>query len=57
MSHRPIKPLILSERDILEVAPSRREIAAIVEESYRFEAAGKAEVPSKIGVHPSRSFA
>lgn len=55
MSQRAIKPLILSEREIRQVAPSRREIVAIVEEAYRLEAAGKVEVPSKIGVHPSRA--
>lgn len=55
MPYRPIKPLILSERDIREVAPSRREIVAIVEDTYRMDAAGKAEVPTKIGVHPDRT--
>lgn len=55
MSSRPIKPLILSERDIRAVAPSRREIVEIVEATYRMDADGKAEVPTKIGVHPGRT--
>jgi ornithine cyclodeaminase/alanine dehydrogenase-like protein (mu-crystallin family) len=54
MTTRAIKPLILSERDIRAVAPSRREIVDIVEKTYRMDAAGKAEVPTKIGVHPGR---
>jgi ornithine cyclodeaminase/alanine dehydrogenase-like protein (mu-crystallin family) len=52
MTVKPIKPLILSERDIRAVAPSRQEIVAIVEETYRMDALGQAEVPTKIGVHP-----
>jgi ornithine cyclodeaminase/alanine dehydrogenase-like protein (mu-crystallin family) len=55
MTYKPIKPLILSERDIRAVAPSRREIVGIVEETYRMDAAGQAEVPTKIGVHPGGS--
>jgi ornithine cyclodeaminase/alanine dehydrogenase-like protein (mu-crystallin family) len=55
MSYRPVKPLILNEREIRQVAPSRRDIVAIVEDAYRMDAAGQAEVPSKIGVHPGRA--
>src|SRR5262249_27893166 len=55
MRHRPIKPLVLNEDEIRRAAPSRREIVAIVEDTYRMDAAGEAEVPSKIGVHPDRA--
>ncbi len=43
---------LLSERDIVSVAPSRREIIEIVAATYRATAAGQAEVPTKIAVHP-----
>ena len=51
-------PLVLGEKEIAGVAPSITEIIDIVEETLRMEARGKAEVPTKVGVHPDypRSF-
>ena len=56
-------PLVLGEKEIAGVAPSLTEIIDIVEETLRMivaieEARGKAEVPTKVGVHPDypRSF-
>ena len=45
-------PLVLGEKEIAGVAPSLTEIIDIVEETLRMEARGKAEVPTKVGVHP-----
>jgi ornithine cyclodeaminase/alanine dehydrogenase-like protein (mu-crystallin family) len=55
MTGRPNNPLVLGEADVLRIAPSQREIVAIIEETYRADAAGKVDVPSKIGVHPFRA--
>ena len=33
---------------------SQREIVDLVEQTYRWDADGKAETPAKIGVHPER---
>lgn len=49
-----MKIRLLSETDIRAVAPALPEIVALVEEAYRLDAMGKAEVPTKIGVHPDR---
>lgn len=47
-----IEVVVLGEQDIASVAPGRREIIEIIERTYRAAAAGAAEVPTKIGVHP-----
>jgi ornithine cyclodeaminase/alanine dehydrogenase-like protein (mu-crystallin family) len=47
-----IEITVLSERDIATVAPARADIVRIIERTYRAAAAGRAEVPAKIGVHP-----
>ncbi len=49
-----MKIRLLSEKDIRAVAPSLPGIVALVEEAYRLDAKGKAEIPTKIGVHPDR---
>jgi alanine dehydrogenase len=46
---------LLSERNVRSVAPTLPEIVALVEQAYRLDAEGKAEVPTKIGVHPQRA--
>ena len=46
---------LLSEKNIRSVAPTLPEIVALVEQAYRLDAEGKAEVPTKIGVHPERA--
>ena len=43
---------LLTRADIKAVAPSQVEIVDMVEETYRMEARGEADVPVKIGVHP-----
>ena len=45
---------LLSEKNIRSVSPTLPEIVALVEQAYRLDAEGKAEVPTKIGVHPER---
>ena len=47
-----IEVVLLAEQDIAAVAPGRPEIIDIIERTYRAAAAGAAEVPTKIGVHP-----
>ena len=58
MELKSIEPLILTESDILSVAPSLMDIIGIVEDTYAMDARGEVEVPAKIGVHPDyeRSF-
>jgi ornithine cyclodeaminase/alanine dehydrogenase-like protein (mu-crystallin family) len=46
---------LLSERQIRSVAPKLTEIVGLVEQAYRLDALQKAEVPTKIGVHPERA--
>jgi ornithine cyclodeaminase/alanine dehydrogenase-like protein (mu-crystallin family) len=46
---------LLSEKNIRSVVPQLPEIVALVERAYRLDAEGKAEVPTKIGVHPERT--
>ena len=46
---------LLSEKNIRSVVPTLPEIVALVEQAYRLDAEGKAEVPTKIGVHPDRA--
>jgi ornithine cyclodeaminase/alanine dehydrogenase-like protein (mu-crystallin family) len=43
---------LLNEKDVRALAPDLPEVVALVEQAYRLEAEGKAEVPTKIGVHP-----
>src|SRR3569833_35908 len=50
-----MKIRLLSEKDIRAVSPTLVEIVALVEQAYRLDAEGKAEVPTKIGVHPERA--
>jgi ornithine cyclodeaminase/alanine dehydrogenase-like protein (mu-crystallin family) len=45
---------LLSEKNIRSVSPTLPEIVALVEQAYGLDAKGKAEVPTKIGVHPER---
>ncbi|MDH7799228.1 MULTISPECIES: hypothetical protein [unclassified Beijerinckia] len=49
-----MKIRLLSEKDVKAVAPTAQEIVALVEQAYSIDAAGDAEVPTKIGVHPDR---
>ena len=49
------KQLVLDRAAIKAVAPPIAEIVEIVEETYRMDAAGKVEAPTKIGVHPYHS--
>jgi alanine dehydrogenase len=46
---------LLSEKNIRSVVPALPEIVALVEQAYRLDAEGKAEIPIKIGVHPERA--
>jgi alanine dehydrogenase len=48
---------LLSEENIRSVVPTLPDIVALVEQAYRLDAEGKAEVPTKIGVHPERANA
>jgi alanine dehydrogenase len=43
---------LLSEKNVRSVVPTLPEIVSLVEQAYRLDAQGKAEVPTKIGVHP-----
>jgi alanine dehydrogenase len=47
-----MRVLVLSEEKIRCVAPTLPEVVALVEQAYRLDAQGKAQVPTKIGVHP-----
>lgn len=51
---RARKQILLSHADIESVAPSLGEIVEIIEETYRMDGRGEADVPVKIGVHPGR---
>lgn len=46
---------LLSEKDIRSVIPTLSEVVGLVEHAYRLDAEGKAEVPTKIGIHPERA--
>lgn len=50
-----MKVRLLSEKDIRTVAPALSDVVTLVEQAYRLDAEGKAEVPTKIGVHPDRA--
>ncbi len=49
---RRIEITVLSEREVVEAAPSRSAIIEIIERTYRYTAEGATDVPTKIGVHP-----
>jgi alanine dehydrogenase len=53
-----VSVLLLNEGDIAMVAPTYADIVSLVEETYRMQARGGVEAPSKIGVYPhgSQSF-
>jgi ornithine cyclodeaminase/alanine dehydrogenase-like protein (mu-crystallin family) len=51
----PMQVRLLSETSIRSVAPTLPDIVALVEQAYRLDAEGKAEVPTKIAVHPQRA--
>ncbi|HEY7242646.1 MAG TPA: hypothetical protein VH678_02035 [Xanthobacteraceae bacterium] len=46
---------LLSEQNVRSLVPPLAEIGALIEQAYRLDAAGKAEVPTKIGVHPEQA--
>ena len=48
------RQLVLDRAAIEAVAPPIAEIVDIVEDTYRMDAAGEVEAPTKIGVHPDR---
>ena len=48
------KQLLLTRADIESVAPPLGEVVEIIEETYRMDGRGEADVPVKIGVHPGR---
>src|SRR5687767_6818415 len=50
-----MKLRLLNEKNIRAVSPTLPEIVTLVEQAYRLDAEGKAEVPTKIGVHPERA--
>ena len=50
-----MKLRLLNEKNIRAVSPTLPEIVTLVEQAYRLDAEGKAEVPTKIGVHPARA--
>jgi len=52
-----MKIKLLSEKDVRSVSPALAEVVALIEQAYRLDAEGKAEVPNKIGVHPERANA
>jgi ornithine cyclodeaminase/alanine dehydrogenase-like protein (mu-crystallin family) len=43
---------LLNEKQVRSVVPDLATVIALVEQAYRLDALGKAEVPTKIGVHP-----
>ena len=49
---------ILTEGEVESIAPPLHDIIKIVEDTFRMQAQGNVEVPTKIGVHPDfpRSF-
>jgi alanine dehydrogenase len=54
MAYRTRNPLLLGRGEIERIAPPMAEIVSIIEDSYRAEAEGLADVPAKIGAHPHR---
>jgi alanine dehydrogenase len=50
-----MKIRLLSENNVRSVAPSLPDAVALVEQAYRLDADGQADVPTKIGVHPDRA--
>ena len=57
MTLAPTKARFLNLSDIERVAPGHGEILELVEQTYRWDADGDADVPAKIGVHPDRTNA
>lgn len=57
MTLAPTKARFLNLSDIEHVAPGHGEILELVEQTYRWDADGDADVPAKIGVHPDRANA
>jgi alanine dehydrogenase len=45
--------LLLNNEHVRSVAPELCDIVSLIEQAYRLDSEGKAEVPTKIGVHPS----
>ncbi len=45
--------LLLNETHVRSVAPDLRDVVSLVEQAYRLDSEGKADVPTKVGVHPS----
>jgi len=54
MQYRSYTPLLLNRDEIESAAPSIRDIITIIENTYRAEAEGEADVPVKIGAHSGR---
>jgi alanine dehydrogenase len=50
-----MKLRLLNETNVRAMSPALTEIVGLVEQAYRLDAEGKAEVPTKIGVHPERA--
>ena len=50
----PPGQLVLTRGEVEAAAPPLAEIVRIVEDAYRMDGRGEAEVPVKIGVHPDR---
>ncbi len=44
---------LLNQAHVRAVAPDLRAVLSLIEQAYRLDADGKADVPTKIGVHPS----
>ncbi len=44
--------LLLNEGHVRSAAPELRGVVSLVEQAYRLDSEGKADVPTKIGVHP-----
>ncbi len=50
------KQLILDRAAIEAVAPPLADIVDLIEDTYRMDAAGEVEAPTKIGVHPGKPY-
>jgi alanine dehydrogenase len=46
---------LLTEQNIRSIVPPLPEIVALIERTYRLDAEGKVDVPTKIAVHPERA--
>lgn len=47
--------LLLNASDVMRAAPSLTDMIGIVEQTYRMEARGEVDIPTKVGVHPHGS--